>query len=172
MINFKQFLEESRSAPLYHGTSIGGLRGIFHMGGIEPRTFHPSSKMKGISNKGKRQPGVEGVSTSRNFKFASTWNHSAGNFVLEFDQRRLAQRYKIVPFQYFQHPIISQGHARIKDWKGKANEYEEFIVTSKHIPLSFVNRLYVPERYIINENYKEDINNFRDKFGSSFIVVY
>lgn len=151
MITFKQFLEESRSAPLYHGTSMPVLRNILvKKQGIQPRTRHTHKKlMMNAGTASESMRGVQGVSASRNMHFASLFR---SGFVLELDQRLLAQRYKIVPIQYFQSDEYDSGSfpARSSGNLGKKfdsdNEYEEFIVTNKPIPVQFIKRLWIDKK--------------------------
>lgn len=158
MITFKDFLTESRSAPLYHATRFRYLKDIEERG-IEPKTLHESSKIGNISDKHKvikRRHGdaIQGVSLTRDFKFAKRWSDE---LILELDQRRLSQRYKIAPFQFFQH----MGSARVRN-----NEAEEFVLTSKPIPLSYVKRIIVHPFYLEEKVIKQ----IQQKYGASFIV--
>lgn len=169
MITFKQFLEESRSAPLYHGTPIEYIESIFKLG-LQPRTLHSSSKIGNINNHIERWKNgdneesenyAKGISLTRRFEFAKRW-HGQYSIVIEFDQRRLAQRYKIIPFQYFQ----ARGSARSP--YEHSNEYEEYVVTTKPIPMSYVTRIYVPKMLMM----RPEIDKIRQQYGSSFIVTY
>lgn len=180
MITFKSFLAESRSAPLYHGTNMRGLEGIFK-DGIEPRTLHSNTRHMWVTNHevkwpvgyGSDEKGYEvekyarGVSLSRNMRFSSQFS---SGIVLELDQRRLAQRYKIVPFQYF-----ADSRARAYETSSSPkvrNEYEEFVITNKSIPFSFVNRIWIPQSFIERGVERTIIRDIREKHGSSFIRTY
>lgn len=174
MINFKQYLAESRSAPLYHGTNLLRLAPIFRQG-LMPRTLQERRKLlktdnyKGLVGKNKKQihpHHMMGVSTSRSFKMASVWGEG---IVLELDQRRLAQKYEIKPIQYFQSPYHDSLYpARSKDATGHDNEYEEFIITHTNIPPHYITRIYVP-----GPSANDDIiRDLARQYGSSFIVTY
>lgn len=181
MITFRTFLTESRSAPLYHGTTMSGLEGMLKTG-IEPRTLHSNTRHMWVSNHkikwnigpgfdGKDKYDVEkyakGVSLSRNMKFSGQFSSGV---VLELDQRRLAQRYKIVPFQYF-----ANSRARAYETSSSSkvrNEYEEFVITNKSIPFSFVNRIWIPQSFMDRGVERTIIRDIREKHGSSFIRTY
>lgn len=179
MIAFKDFLIESRSAPLYHGTNMSALKYIIKVG-IEPRTLQNSKKI-GIYNYTVRYGGgpdwavtgdikyAKGVSTTRNFKFASAWGNGV---VLELNQRKLAQRYKIVPFQYFD--TVGSRYKEISASKDTTrNEYEEFVITTKPIPFSYVERVYIPDAIMIGSKTAfSTINILTQQYGSSFIRTY
>ena len=92
MISFKSFLTEARMAPLYHGTDAGGLVNILKDNTLKTgfeHEFHPSKTGKVVS-------------LTRDFKFASRWQGGPEyTLVIELDQQKLAQRYKIVPFNFY-----------------------------------------------------------------------
>lgn len=173
MITFKDFLIESRSAPLYHGTNTTYLRDIIKVG-IEPRTLQNSKKI-GVHNHTIRHDAGEGkyakgVSTTRNFKFASAWGDGV---VLELNQRKLAQRYKIVPFQYFD--TVGSRYKESSSSKITRNEYEEFVITTKPIPFSFVERIYIPDAIMSGWRASHTtpiIKALAQQYGSSFIRTY
>lgn len=104
MINFKQFLNEARMAPLYHGTSLRLFDEIMHSG-IQARTYHhdhvvgraPHQKsidgrlmvkeMKGLTS---------GISTTRRYQFARVWLNKTltePGVIIEFDQGKLQKLY-------------------------------------------------------------------------------
>lgn len=129
MITFKQFLSEARMAPLYHSTSIDGLQGMIHDGIMKrgwPDDDHPHSKDGKI------------ISMTRDFYFATKWK----SIVLQFDQRKLTQRYKVVPFNYFPY----EGARKQNDLGGRykfTNQYEESVLQDVKDPLKYVMAIYV-----------------------------
>lgn len=163
MITFSQFLTEARMAPLYHGTSMVYFASIAD-NGFEPKTLHVPKKLLKTTGNHKLEFGsnnpwgvketldyVKGISTTRNFKFASNWAKAGaerGWVVFEFDQQKLTHRYQIKPIQYFSKDF---GRARFQGNSDK-NEFEEFIITTKNVPLSFVKVIH----FFVNPQYEED----------------
>ncbi|PCJ96783.1 MAG: hypothetical protein COA52_00830 [Hyphomicrobiales bacterium] len=139
MHNFKQYLEEGRDAPLYHATNFDGAQGI---------SFY--NKIKGSSNfdikhKQSHKKFARGVSLSRSLKAAINYIKrlhgikNGGIFVFELDQRKLSQRYKIQPYNFWyknantekstgekiiRHQTRNTDMGRQKQF---GNEYEEFV---------------------------------------------
>ncbi len=131
MISFKEYLEEGRDAPLYHGTSISRVAYIINDGMIKSLTGHDGQKLLRTKDSG---PRIAGVSMSRSFDYAKDWGMDV---VFQFDQRKLAQKFKIIPVQFWSMAKSS----RYKEMLGirpnmsTGNEYEEFVVTKKGVPL-------------------------------------
>lgn len=141
MISFNQYLSESRSAPLYHATGASNLGEIFNQRGFEPRTTQLARKL--LLAKGEEGEKLAlGVSLTRSLRFAFSW----APIVFEFDQQKLAHNYRIIPLQYWQEePLFKDKKypARKLDSTGTRNEYEEFVVTNKNLPLTYVKRIIV-----------------------------
>lgn len=168
MKTFKQYLTESRSAPLYHATSEFRVQGILK-NGFKPWTHHKSSKllMPGGDDK------VPGVSATRSFKFAMNW----GAVIFELEQREITQRYKIIPIQFFTDDDLAAtrpNRARVKDYSGHDNEYEEFIVTSKPLPPKYIKRIWVKEHITRGKfaGMKDVFDPIRQKYGADFIKTF
>lgn len=128
MITFKQYLAESRSAPLYHATDIEGMLGILRdnqimTGSAEQPVSHLTVNKNAVGTK-------KGISLTRSLRFAKSW----GDAVFVIDQQKLSHNFKIVPFQF--KTIFPGGHTRKMDRTGYANEYEEFVVTNRPIPVN------------------------------------
>lgn len=120
MLSLKHYLEEGRDAPLYHGTHPSAILHILDHG-FKPMTTHHNEKLL-LSPKPKSiedRKESKGISLTRSLKFAKSW----GIVVFEFDQRQLSQKYKIIPVNYW--PNKPKTH--------DTYEYEEFLVTKKHI---------------------------------------
>lgn len=134
MITFKQYLEESRAAPLYHGTSIMNVRSILMGNSLISNTVHyDNTKMFKDKHLSKldvfhfKDKGVKGVSLTRSFRTARQF----GPVVFELDQQKLIQKYKIYPVNFWNLEYSttmgdSTGVARQPD--NSNNEYEEFLV--------------------------------------------
>lgn len=151
MINFKSFLTEARAAPLYHGTDSIRATSIIEKGSFNTKTVHRSTLLlktplrmhvglKGIKtlDLSSDDKSVNGLSLSRSWKFALNWAmlrmDMSKPIVFELDQAALSQRYQIKPISY---------------WTGRAygdsssyNEFEEFVISDKPIPLKYVTKIY------------------------------
>lgn len=168
MISFKTFLTEARMAPLYHSTRWAAIEDIMKKG-IEPRTIQSIVKLYGWNKGGIMRTGV---STTRNLGFAKAWN--GGGPIIELDQQKLTQNYKIVPFQYWS--STTREMEKVKNYGSYHNEYEEFIITDKRIDPKYFKHVYVPESVLIpgpwTVNERIIIENIRRNFGTSFIRTY
>ena len=156
MITFKQFITEARLAPLYHGTNASKLESLI-TNGFRPVTLQAADKlMMNGANTTKAKDGGElvgyyqGVSLTRNKKFAMQWSQEHEiSIVLELDQQKLAQKYKIKPIQFW------RGISRSKEslqTNRLYNEYEEFVVTDKPIPFKHAYRSETEESIILKNN--------------------
>lgn len=131
MITFKQFITEARMAPLYHPTNLDGLEGMINDGimkrGFKDTIGHPHSKDGKI------------ISMTRNFTFATMWK----SIILQFDQHKLSQRYKIVPFNYFPEEgarVIPRNSKRNYSF---TNQFEESVLQDIKDPFKYVTKIYV-----------------------------
>lgn len=181
MISFKDYLTESKSSPVYHGTWGNAMWMIFIQGqGIRPLTGHSPAKLahrfQEPSDFGGR---VSGVSVSRNFKFSAGYG---SGWVIELDQVKIAQRYKIRPFNYWMNRSAAVARATHETSKAynKLNEYEEFIITNKNIPVDLVTRVWYPKSW---ENHSYILKHpdslelqvrqaITQKYGATFIRTY
>jgi hypothetical protein len=96
--------DAGRDAPLYHAAPWYVVERVLH-----------ENRLKGTRDAAPSPYNVKGVSLTRDFQFASRWkqDHTA---VFVLDQRKLAQRYKLIPRDY-----LIGGHG------GKYAEAEEFV---------------------------------------------
>jgi hypothetical protein len=120
MNNFKQFLEEGRDAPLYHGTYAEAADEIIKDNTMIAYTNH-GRKVTSFSYYSKNFRGKveqDGISLTRDIRFAWSWN---GQVVFELDQRKLAQTHKIVP-------IKIEGVLRGKNRNAFMHMAEEFVI--------------------------------------------
>lgn len=161
MINFKQYLAEARMAPLYHGTSLKYFEQMMD-NGIQARTYHfdhaVGKKPHKLEN-GKLMvkepvtggiasvPRTYGISTTRRYKFAVSWNRrnhdGEPGVIIEFDQQKLTHRYKLVPVNFYG---WGTQVARAKNDSHATNEFEEFIIMPKNsvLPWNTVSKIHVP----------------------------
>lgn len=160
MITFKQFLTESRSAPLYHATPFTNGVAILRDGNISNATLHLKYKILKKEDK-------QGVSTTRSYRFAQSWGRQGSAersdnsyLIFELDQQKISYNYEVKPVQFWNHDA-----ARFVDSLGKhepsksiRNEYEEFIITSTPIPLKYVNKVY----YFISLNQHPNMQKSMD----------
>lgn len=141
MISFKEYLAEARMAPLYHATSNTKALGI-----INDDILRVGRNIEPIINK-------RTVSLTRNFVFARNWlreqgwNH--GGVIFELDQRKLAQRFKIIPFNYFaeyndQARVFptSKTYTSGKDYYFD-NQFEEAVLSDIPKITKYITKVYV-----------------------------
>jgi len=82
-----------RIASLYHGTGLFNAARIIQTNKIEDKTS------QGFGN---WENAVTGVSLSRNKNIAMTF----GYVVFELDQKKLKNNHKIIPTDYWHHPLF------------------------------------------------------------------
>ena len=105
MITFKQYITEARAAPLYHAVDIRGFTHIAHDNKIIAATAHKHNRtIKGGSSKWE-----DVISLTRDIRFAKRWGAYSSDWrgektyvVLELDQQKLIQNYKMRPYNHFQ----------------------------------------------------------------------
>lgn len=121
MISFKQYITEARMAPLYHGTYFPNAEKILNSNMLKKGTY-------GVPE---HWPAKDGkiVSLTRNLTFARKWDGVDYTVVFELDQNKLAQRYRITPFNYFSNvarriPTSKVVHNSDYDFE---NQYEESV---------------------------------------------
>lgn len=93
MITFKQFLEESKSAPLYHGTTVGRLHDIFDQDVLKSITRFSPLQHRSL---------IPTVYFSRVKKVSIRYMHHAhdnpkSHVLLQFDQRKITNNHKLEP---------------------------------------------------------------------------
>lgn len=171
MIGFKQFLSESRTFPLYHGTPYRKAISIIESGGFLTNTWQNSFML--LKTRIKASPGtfgggrmaipanhtetteIHGLSTTRNIRFAKLWvtqvlaEGESGVVIFEFDQRKLTHNYQIKPINFYQFR------------KGDTDESEEFIISNKPIPLKYVTRIYAARYAEIKDLVKKHGHNIQ-----------
>ncbi len=140
MKSFNQFLTEGRDAPLFHSTSLSSARFIIDDNVIKDRTIQkvhpkPGSRVDDLKNGKFHWKNISGVSLTRNIKFANWfgWHVQGYNTLITFelDQTKLAQNYRIQPFNFHSAGEDSYApgfNARTQDrYDQNKNESEEFI---------------------------------------------
>jgi hypothetical protein len=107
---------EGRDAPLYHGCSVYAAIQMLNQNRIDARTVQLANDLRRLG-----EP-TEGVSLARSRTIARRFGH----VVLQLDQRRLAQRYRILPIDYWG----LSPEVKIQDSRrhGQYAEAEEFVV--------------------------------------------
>jgi hypothetical protein len=91
-MTFKQYLEEGRGGFLYHATTTIRVYKILKKNKMLGGTY---DLHRMLNNKKQKR----NISFTRSLKYALSGHF--GNIILELDQRKLAQRYKIVPYSFF-----------------------------------------------------------------------
>lgn len=161
MISFSQFLSEARMAPLYHGTPLRLFNEIMNSG-VEARTYHydhvvgkAAHKIDHLGRLSRKDttgsafstPRVHGISTTRRYKFAKNWLDKTleePGAIIEFDQQKLAHRYKLVPVNFYGWGAANRTRA-LND-NHATNEFEEFIVMKQgeSLPWNMVTQIHLP----------------------------
>lgn len=115
MLSFKDFLSEARMAPLYHATNTIAAANI-----LKDNVLKTSfSDYKAPAS----------TSFTRSFDFSKYWTNtytdekSADTIVFEIDQQKLAQNYKIKPFNFYNHK--TRETSTLNKRNEHRNEYEE-----------------------------------------------
>jgi hypothetical protein len=116
-------INEGRDAPLFHGTGFPNAVHILDNKEIEARTlqFAPN------------RDGIKGVSLSRSMDVSKRW----GPVVFEFDQAKLAHRYRMNPIDYW-------GQGREPELAGEARRHGRFAELEEFID----GPIRDPERYL------------------------
>ena len=93
MISFKEFLTESKSAPLYHATRMSYAGKILDDDVLLPSVRLGKYNLKDIE---------KAVSLTRSLNTARDWvSTKAIRVIFEIDQEKLSQKYKINPINMF-----------------------------------------------------------------------
>jgi hypothetical protein len=141
--NFKQYLEEARMADLYHGTS--------------PYNCYQILMKNSMVGFGSVKPAI---SFSRRQKTARLF----GPCVIIMNQRKLSQRYKIVPYNYWANYSNNTFTRLSGDDFGKdpytKNEYEETVLAKEIKPFDkYVKQIIIDEKRV-DKKLLEYIKNF------------
>lgn len=125
-MRFHEIITEGRDAILWHGYS--GLQKVRHaeqalakneMAATSTQRWWPDGRRRKENDPDYRDSyWMKGVSLSRDPKYAMGW----GNVVFALDQRKIAQRYKIIPFNWG-YSIPSGNHHK--------REREEFVAVKR-----------------------------------------
>lgn len=167
MISFKQYLEESRSAPLYHALPYDSYKEVMRYNELRAETIHKHDRV--IPKSDKNYIGV--VSLTRSLPFAIRWGvrKSEGEpfVVMELDQRKLTQRYKIVPYNHFQdsqfndriNPTARELNDVRKSSKFPINQYEENVIGDIKNVKDYLVRVHYPVKF---EKKFKDFKKFKE----------
>lgn len=154
MITFKDFLIESRSAPLYHATSFGNLESIFKYG-FKPKTYQLLYKSKGQATHGRY-----GVSFARSMRAADNYMKTEFNddlyVIIEVDQQKIHSNYKITPVDYFGTHVLLGSRSNDSFVAKKRSETEEFVTVPHRLDDSGKYGRSIPQK-VINAIYYFDI---------------
>lgn len=118
MKTFSNYLTESKSAPLFHGTDLFNAISI-----LKDNTMFAYSPDAGDAEDGHIRSRV--ISMSRLFRYSAEWNKAA--IVFELDQQKLSHRYNIRPYNYFYHAPIDNDHRHRTRGPREDTESEEYI---------------------------------------------
>jgi len=140
MISLKQYLEEGRDAPLYHGTD--NTIKVLDSNTLKGNNSH-SYKTLMIDKPGY----ATGVSLTRNLKVASQfqkWADHTNYAILELDQRKLAQSHKIIPVNFW-NGVNKKEPSRAKSLPKQevGSEYEEFVLGDIKNLDKYIKRIFI-----------------------------
>lgn len=140
-----ELINEGRDAPLYHGVSYDHAIDQLKNNRIEGRTtqrFWPDGRrLKDTHPEYEDSFWLKGVSLTRDVNYAKHW----ADIIYVIDQRKLSQRYKIIPFNW--------GYASRARQVDPKREREEFVVLGK---------IYKSLKQYI-EDYNDEIDELRDQ---------
>jgi hypothetical protein len=143
MITLKQYLEEGRDAPLYHGTD--NTAQIIRENILKAKTKHFRNALMISDNQWSKT--VNGVSLTRNIKVASQfqkWTDHNNYSILELDQRKLTQSYKIIPINFFAgFSKTEPARAQSTPKNEVGSEYEEFVIGDIKNLNKYITRIYI-----------------------------
>lgn len=134
MITFKQFLTESRSAPVYHATFLHNAEKI----------LSDNVLVGSIQDAGQSKNMGKVIFVTRSFKHARHMYGGKGMVIFQFDQSKLKNRYKIRPIKNW--PDFRQNNHKPSYMIGRlgGNEFEEVIVADKIPYISdYITTIYV-----------------------------
>ena len=129
---------ENQSYPLYHGTDLNSLVGIFDSKVIDA----------GINRSYQGEP--RGVSFTRDISTALRFVNHSGDIegaVLVADRAVLRQRYRIVPFAY-KEPTLPRHKTHSGAAIGPDLDEQEEIVLAREIPLSLIEHILIRPEWI------------------------
>lgn len=127
---------EGRDAPLYHTTSFKNLMSILDSNTLKVgRTFANGRK--------------PAVCFSRSIEFASSYG---GNVIIEFDQQKLASKYKIVPVA----DTINLYKPKVGRYVGSSKAEEDIMSDITNVK-NYITRIFVLKA--CTEDEKEELDN-------------
>lgn len=158
MITFKQFLSESKSAPLYHATSVYNASNIYHS-----KTLKPTLSLDTPSYMARRSGKATNFLT-RSLKHAKYYGnemHGSRELVIfEINQQKLNQKYKISPIRNWRN--TSDNNSPMYKGIPFGNEFEEMVEKPITSFMRYVDAIHISKRaeyetedlvYVIVENH-------------------
>jgi hypothetical protein len=132
MISLKQYLEEGRDAPLYHYTIDKHFESIFITNTLSGSSMHNHGSMNDILD----TKSYVSLTRDKNNKIIinhiRTYNNASKDeiIIIQLSQRKLSQRYKLIPFDYF-------------NGDSSENEAEEAIIGNIKNINKYIERIYM-----------------------------
>lgn len=169
MISFKTFLAESKSAPLYHATAITAIPDIVRDGLHDAKGFG-TTHFSGMRSASRRLPTV---STSRSYK--KVMNYAAIQFphdltaVIVLDQNKLNQKFKVVPYDYYQTMKITgigdSWEMKNADRLRRSEAEEVIILTQKNPKILAANfiEIILPHPTSFNQKQLQNVREFLEE---------
>lgn len=170
MIRFDSYLSEGRDSPLYHSTDLIHAFQIIRQNTFRGNTKHTYDKLlkgKLVDNGKGYAADLKGVSMTRNIRFAKIWNP----IVFEFDQRKLSQRHKIIPTDYY----YKNKDVSIASIGKPKSESEEFLIGDIKNASSYITCLHIERKFYKNvlkdEDYAQHMKFFVDRINKLKIEI-
>ena len=102
MINFRQYLIESKSAPLYHATSLENIPSILQKG-LKDAEHRGTVHYQGMKSASRQ---YRTVSAARTLKAALRYGDerfwSSDTCIIVLNQQKITTRFKMIPYDYYQ----------------------------------------------------------------------
>lgn len=161
-MRYHEIITEGRDAPVYHGYDYGKVKwadlalSSNKLAATSTQRFWKDGKRRKDNDpEYKKSFWMKGISTTRDVQYAAAWGYAG--VVFQFDQSKLAHKYKIIPFSWAYQiddddspPDLKVHHKR---------EREEFVVLKSN------EDTYEPwethrERFLGPEGYIENLDNY------------
>jgi hypothetical protein len=166
MIDFRSYLTEGKDAPLYHGSLLKNLIPIIK-NGLKPDKSHDMAKLL-IKDSSER---TYGVSFTRDYLIARRFvlrdTHPDDIVILQYNQRKLIQKYKIFPVDFWSTLKSKKVYNKWNPLQSDRRyfEAEEYIITKTNIPSEYLDKVY------ISKNAKAKYFNFMDDAGIEYKTI-
>lgn len=145
MISFKQYLVESKSAPLYHVTELKSFINI-----ADDKVLKAKPQAYGFKGNEEDRFGKKTIFFTRNFQNAKSFSRMRVDpLILKFNQERLNQRYRIEPIHNWSRQYHKTTPPHKKAVGGSymsgavyGTEFEEIVEKDIKNPLQYIDEIF------------------------------